>query len=141
MVNSIIKGIAKKLNETFGAGYKIYKEDIEQNFVEPCFSIVHIMSINSGKLPHRYLRTNRFNVQFFPESNIHAKNDIYEVAEKMLLEMEYITVDGNLCRGTDMRYEIEDGVLHFFVNYNLFIKKEQEKVPMLDLQTNSGVEA
>ena len=28
-----------KLNATFGAGYKIYQNDVEQGFKEPCFFI------------------------------------------------------------------------------------------------------
>lgn len=29
-----------KLNATFGAGYKIYQNDVEQGFKEPCFSLL-----------------------------------------------------------------------------------------------------
>ena len=37
--------------------------------------------------------------------------------------LEYITVTGDLVRGTKMKYEIIDGVLNFFVNYDLFVYK------------------
>ena len=39
MINEIIKGVSMKLNATFGAGYKIYQNDVEQGFKEPCFFI------------------------------------------------------------------------------------------------------
>lgn len=39
MINEIIKGVSMKLNATFGAGYKIYQNDVEQGFKEPCFSL------------------------------------------------------------------------------------------------------
>jgi hypothetical protein len=32
--------------------------------------------------------------------------------------------NGDLIRGTEMRYEKIDGVLHFFVNYNMFLRKD-----------------
>ena len=32
--------------------------------------------------------------------------------------------NGDLIRGTEMRYEKIDGVLHFFVNYNMFLQKD-----------------
>ncbi|MCD8067764.1 MAG: hypothetical protein LUE87_02510 [Lachnospiraceae bacterium] len=47
--------------------------------------------------------------------------------------LEWITVDGDLLRGTQMHYEIEDNVLLFFVNYDLFVFKEQEEEAMEEL--------
>lgn len=38
MENDIVKGIAKALRDTFGPGYRIYQNDIEQGFQTPCFS-------------------------------------------------------------------------------------------------------
>lgn len=124
MINDIINGIAIKLNEVFGSGYKIYKENIKQGLKEPCFSIVHIETMDRAKLPNRYLRENSFDIHYFPKSTDNPKSEMYSVAEKLLIELEYITVLDNLCRGAKMRYEIVDGVLHFFVNYDLFVKKQ-----------------
>lgn len=126
MTNDIIQGIADALNDTFGSGYSVYKEDIPQGFEEPCFSIVHIMSENSGKLPVRYHRRNRFDVHYFPKDERNAKTEMYSVAESLFLALEYINVLDNSCRGTKMSYEIIDGVLHFFVNYDLYITKNIE---------------
>lgn len=124
MINDIINGISTKLNQVFGSDYKIYKEEIKQGLKEPCFSIVVLEPSQEAKLPNRYFRSYPFDIHFFPESK--TKNEMYNVAEKLLIELEYITVLDNLCRGTKMRYEMVDGVLHFFVNYDLFIKKPKE---------------
>lgn len=145
MVNEIINGIAIKLHSVFDSDYKIYKESIEQGLTEPCFSIVLLQAVQEARLPNRYFRSLPFDVHYFPKSTTNAKNEMYEVGEQLLMALEHITVKDNgsdsLCRGTKMRYEIVDNVLHFFVSYDLFIKKEQEKVLMLDLETNSRVEA
>lgn len=146
MVNNIINGLAVKLNEVFGAGYKIYKESIEQGLKEPCFSIVLLESLNTARLPSRYLRETAFDIHYFPKSTTGAKNEMYEIAEQLILALEYISVKDNgndsLCRGSKMRYEIVDNVLHFFVNYDLFIKKEQEKGDGMEAVTiNSKTEA
>lgn len=142
MINDIIKGISVKLNQAFGADYKIYVEDIKQGLVEPCFSIVALEPSQSAKLPNRYFRSYPFDIHYFPESNNKPKAEMYEVGEKLLIELEYITVLDNLCRGTKMRYELVDGVLHFFVNYDLFVKKEVDQgVYMENLTSNIKLEA
>lgn len=146
MVNDIINAIAVKLHSVFGSNYKIYKESIEQGLVEPCFSIVLLQAVQEARLPNRYFRSLPFDVHYFPKSTTNAKNEMYEIGEQLLMAMEYITVKDNgsdsLCRGTKMRYEIVDGVLHFFVNYDLFIKQEVERLDdMGDVTINSDVEA
>ena len=140
MINDIINGIAIKLNEVFGSDYKIYKENVKQGLKEPCFSIVMLEVTESAKLPNRCFRSYPFDIHYFPKTK--TKTEMYNVAEQLLIELEYITILDNLCRGTKMRYEVVDGVLHFFVNYDLFIKKEVAKVEsMAELTVNSKTEA
>lgn len=140
MINDIINGISIKLNQAFGSDYKIYKEEIKQGLKEPCFSIVMLEVFETAKLPNRYFRSYPFDIHYFPKTN--TKNEMYEVAEKLLNELEHITVLDNLTRGTKMRYEVVDNVLHFFVNYDLFIKKEVVKgESMAELTVNSKTEA
>lgn len=130
-----------------GDGYVIYKEDVKQGLREPAFVITHLISIDTAKLPNRYLRANSFNIYYFPKNTTNAKTEMYDVGEKLLAGMEYITVKDeenldNLCRGTKMRYEIVDDVLHFFVNYDFFVKKEPIKQEdMGELAVKSNVEA
>ena len=139
MINDLINGIAIKLNSVFGSRYKIYKENIKQGLVEPCFNIVVLEPSQEAKLPNRYLRSYPIDVHYFPETA--TKSEMYEVAELLLIELEYVTVLDNLCKGTKMRYEIVDGVLHFFVNYDFFVKKEVVKQDnMEELTVNSTTE-
>jgi len=77
----------------------------------------------------RSLRKNQFVIQYFPHSD-DRKGECYDVGEKMLECLEVIPVDGFLLRGTEMKFEIVDGVLHFFVDYNAFSHKEQQKETM-----------
>ena len=146
MLNETIDGISVKLNETFGGEYTIYKENVPQDLHEPAFIITHLITLNSAKLPNRYLRKQTFNIKYFPKDKYNAKNEMYDVAEKMLIALEYINLShnenfDNLCRGTKMRYEVVDGILHFFVNYDLFVKKEVVKQDnMEDLTISSKAE-
>ena len=123
MLNEIVKGIAKKLSETFD--YKIYKENIPQGFEKPCFYIQHVQTFNSKKLANRYLRQNYFDVMYYPKDSYKENSEIYDVTEKLFLCLEEIFVLDNLVRGVKMSPEIVDGVLHFFVNYDMFVKRPE----------------
>lgn len=47
--------------------------------------------------------------------------------------LEYVTMlNGDIIRGTNMHTEIVDGVLHFLVNYNLFLIKEPTEVDTME---------
>ena len=142
MINSIIDGIATKLYQEFGDSYSIYKEKIPQGFQEPCFAILHLLSNSEAKVPDRYLRRNTFDIHFFPTPGQDEKNEMYRVGECLLLALEYINCLDNLIRGTKMRYEIVDDVLHFFISYDLFVKpiRDEEGVYMDELNSNHTVE-
>lgn len=34
--------------------------------------------------------------------------------------------------GTKMRYEVMEGILHFFVNYDMFVYKAEDPVPSME---------
>ena len=136
MINATIEGISRAIYGEFGSDYEIYKEEIPQGFKEPCFSIVHIMGTSDAKLPNRYLRTNRFDVHYFPKSGRNEKSDMHDVAERLFLCLEYINVLDNSCRGTKMSPEIVEGVLHFFVSYDFFVKKQlDDDNPMIEMKS------
>lgn len=123
MINSIIESIGVSLNAEFGDEYIIYTESIEQGLSEPCFFLFCINPTSRVFLKNRYFRENQFCIQYFPADKDRAKEECNAVAERLFLCLEYITVTGDLVRGTKMKYEIVDGVLNFFVNYDLFVYK------------------
>lgn len=122
MTDDIIKGIATKLHQTFGAEYRIYTENIEQGFKEPCFSIELLLTSNEqDRLASHYIRRHSFNVHYFPKDRCKAVNEIHMVARQLFLTLEYILVLDNLCKGSKMSYEIQDNQLHFFVDFTTFV--------------------
>lgn len=140
MINKIIDGICEALFQEFGEGYKIYTEEIKQGLKEPCFSVVLLAPGTSQFLGKRYYKTNPFCIHYFPKSQTEMKAEIYDVIERLNNCLEYITVDGDLTRGTEMNGEIIDGVLSFFVNYDMFvIKKQEEQTSMENIQQTTDV--
>ncbi len=127
MINHTIAGISNALYEAFG--YENFKDEILQDLTPPCFYISCMEQKTKKYIGTRSLRKNQFVIQYFPHSD-DRKGECYDVGEKMLECLEVIPVDGFLLRGTEMKFEIVDGVLHFFVDYNAFSHKEQQKETM-----------
>ncbi len=140
MINSIIEAISISMNEEFGDGYETHMEEIKQGLKEPCFFITCLNPTTELFLGKRYFRTNQFCIQYFPETN-EKQRECNGVAERMLQCLEYITIYGEdkPIMGTKMKYEVVDGVLNFFVNYDCFIRKTEQQTPMESLQASTSV--
>lgn len=137
MENEIITGISQKLFETFGQSCTIYTENVEQFLNPPCFFVELLQSSLKQIVSNRYRLENLFDIHFFTNEN-EPKNDFRRVADVLYDAMEYIAIESDLVRGVNMHYEIFDDVLHFFVNFNMVVKKEMiESDKMETLQTRS----
>lgn len=128
MVNEVIAGISNALYSEFG--YENHMEEIKQDLKEPCFFISSINHQNKRYPGQRYKRDNQFVIQYFPESKTDTRAECYSVAERMDMCLEVIEVDGKTIRGYNMNYEITDEVLHYFVDYNFFVRKMQTTTTM-----------
>lgn len=133
MINSIIQSISISLNAEFGDDYTIYTESVEQGLNEPCFFIFCLNPTNRVFLGKRYFRENGFCLQYLPADKDQAREECNAVAERLYSCLEYITVTGDLVRGTKMSYEVIDGVLNFFVNYDLFFYKSTSSDAMEEI--------
>ena len=131
MINSIIEGISTALNAEFGDKYKIYANELKQGLKEPCFFISCIKPTSRRFFNRRYFREQPFCIQYFPESRNRETEECNDVTDRLFLCLEYITVTGDLMMGTKMRSELVDGVLNFFVNFDLFVKINPDEIPVM----------
>lgn len=139
MVNDIINGIAIKIDSLFDDNAVIYTEGVEQDFQEPCFYVKLLRAGHKQVFNNRYYMEHSFDVHYFPGSAV-KNEEIHDIASK-LIGLEYITSGGSLKRGTKMSYEIVDGVLHYFVQYNYFAyltKEEVEKMQSISVYNGIG---
>ena len=132
MINSIIEAISISLNEEFGDDYTNYMEEVKQGLKEPCFFISCLNPTQKLFFGKRYFRENQFCIQYFPLNKMREKEECNDVAERLFDCFEYITVTGDLVRGTKMKYEIADGILNFFVNYDMFVYKKADTTDVME---------
>lgn len=99
-------------------------------------NLVFIFSLKPSSkqlVGNRYERKYPFDIHFFPDTELvdgisTINNQLNEVTERLFTALEYITVDNSLVRGTSINAEIVDNVLHFFINFNMIVKKETEPI-------------
>lgn len=138
MLNDIITGIAKALGTAFGSEYRVYKNDVKQGLTEPCFFIAALKPEQTPLLGERAIWRSPFDVHFFPKAP-GTNEELYNAAQRLMYCLRYITLpNGDLLRGRSISYEAVDGVLHFFVSYNMIvdIPKELPIMETLDIDAN-----
>lgn len=134
MTNSVVKGIAQALDAEFGEDHTIYTESIKQGFKEPCFFISLVSSSNKTALGNRRFSENLLCVQYFPKDEQRGNEECFEVMDRLVKCLKYITVDGDLVMGRKMNGELTDGFLSFFVNYDYYTYLPEELTEMGELE-------
>ena len=132
VVEEVIYGIASKIAELFkneegNCKYPIYKNSEEQGTDNPCFFIKCL----NGEEKREIGLTDRFyqDILNFDIIGYTLDGDTSILHDMMdtLYELEYIEIsDGTLLRAMKLHPEIEDGVLHFYIDYKIFIKKDND---------------
>jgi hypothetical protein len=131
MENEMIDGIAKRLYELFGEMYEIHIDEVKQDFKEPCFFVVDLIDGHELVMRNRYRQTHSFDIQYFPKGDKSITRECNTIKQTLLMGMEYINLGDDLIRGTDMSANVQNNVLHFFVNYNIFVFRVLDPVPKM----------
>lgn len=122
-INDILDGISIKINEVFDDEYTIYTNNVKQGLEVPCFFIKTLPSGRKKLIGNRYENEINLVIHFMlKDENLEKINDVSD----KLYELEYITLlNGDIFRGYNMKTEISDGVLLFFITYKYFTYKEK----------------
>lgn len=137
MIQRIIKAVSIAINSEFGGKYRIYPEAVTQGLKQPCFFVLALKPTQSVFLGRRYHMSTPLVIQYIPQDS-RKQNECTEVAERLADCLEYVTCPGEdkPIEGTGMNWEIVDGVLNFFVYYDLYLIKKTDDVLMGDIQQN-----
>lgn len=124
-INDLRIGINQVLDKEFSQ-ITIYGEEITQGFEEPCFFIKILSSAQDKELNRRYKKNISFDIHYFSDKE-DINLDCNNMADKLYEVLEYVKVNENLYRSSDMTHEVIDGVLHFMLQFNYHVFKEIEK--------------
>jgi hypothetical protein len=132
VINSIIESIRISLDMEFGDGYEVYREDTGQGLQGPCFFILCTNTEDRRFLNRRYFRTSQFCVRYIPADGEKKQEECHAAAKRLFQCLEWLDVQGDPVMGRKMKYEVEEGVLRFFVNYDMFVYKGCDPVPWME---------
>lgn len=135
MVNEIVSGISKALHLEFGDNVRIYTQSVEQGFSTPCFFIEKVRQSKEHFLGKRYFQTHAFCIHYFATNGMQNEGH-GEVLERLYECLEMILVENDLYRGEKMSAECSEGVLHFFIHFDTFVKRREEKAEKMDAITS-----
>jgi hypothetical protein len=131
MLNSLIDAIAMKINQELGDEITIYKEPQQQGFAVPCFFINLHASNQKRMVGKRYYREQQFDIEYHPGTTA-KKAQINDIIDKLNDALEIVTMESDTFRGTKMRCEVVDDILHFYVNYNFHVYKVAEAADIME---------
>lgn len=137
MINQIIASISIALDAEFG--YENHMEEIKQGLEAPCFFITCLNPTTNLFLGKRYFRQNQFCIQYFPKSTDNQQAECNDVAERLVWCLQSIEAVGQNILGTKMNYEVIDGVLNFFINFDCYIYLTVESTPMETMDSTTNV--
>jgi hypothetical protein len=124
-INDVRDGVIGALSSLFPAA-KIYGEEIKQGFTPRSFFVKVMNAGQDREVGQRYKRMHAFDVHYFADIHDQDLNEeLHAVAEQLYGGLERVSVPGGTCRGTGMSHEIVDRTLHFFVQYNFHVIRQQ----------------
>lgn len=115
---------------------EVYGEEIKQGLEEPCFFVKLFPVVQDREVGSRYKRYHSFDIHYFPQSE--TNEEMFEIAERLMEQLEYIPIGTGLCRGTKMEHEIISGVLHFKVDYDIHVRREKKTEPYMQTLKQKG---
>lgn len=131
MVNSLLGGVMETLYEEFGDTYSYYTSSVGQNLNCPSFMPIFVNPSVKLIRPPRYQLTLPCKIHYFPlESG--NKKEINAVAMRLFNVMEYVKMNGNLVRGLEMEYSIQDDVLIFSIVYKFIAERTKDFDPLME---------
>lgn len=137
MIRALEEGIANALYQEFGDGYTILREDDGSEQRPPYFTISCQGPSSRLFFGKRYFLENQFCIRYVPENKAGAKEECNTTASRLFSCLEWLDVAGAAEMGTKMHYEVVDGILHFFVNYDRFVYKEEALAPAMESVTSN----
>ncbi len=127
VVRSLTVALSKGLEGIFNNSC-IYQDMLPMGYRSPCFFVNHVDTQVQLKLFNRYRVVANYDITYHPAKRKFNSEEFSEVVEKMTYGLELVQLeDGNYVRGSNIRYEVQDSVLHFFITFDFFVIRAKDR--------------
>ena len=137
VIDIIIKAVAQELKKLFPK-VKIYDEDIEQVYKEPCFFIIYENDDERKMLGRRYGMDLHFRLIYFQDlKEKDSNNKIYGIRNKLKNEFYNIEFEGVYFKIKEKHFEKQDKDLHltFTINHQFVVEQKAPTLANIESQT------
>ena len=127
VVRSLTVALSKGLEGIFNNPC-IYQDMLPMGYKSPCFFVNHVDTQIQLKLFNRYRVVANYDITYHPAERKFNSKEFSEVVEKRTYGLELVQLeDGNYVRGSNIRYEVQDSVLHFFITFDFFAIRAKDR--------------
>lgn len=138
--NAIMKAITKMNKEEGNKVIEVYRGHIPQNFNRPCFYLKQLNSSRKDRLGDRHTRKYVYDIHYFPKDLQSPRKELNRMEDLLYYYLYEIELQDSLTRAISMDSEKIDEILHFFVSYRLYLRKEEPGTPkMKTLDFEGGI--
>lgn len=135
MINNARVAVAQKLKELY-PNYRVYADDVPQNFKTPAFVIYIIEQEYNKRLDNKYKGRIAFDVAYFSDKSAsEIKSDCITVQETLLREFDTF----GAFKAINKNAQITDNVLHVTFDIRFSELKLDEFIPMQKQTTNTNI--
>ena len=132
---AVIDAITKSLRDAYPRAV-IDDDKVEQGLTPGAFTVNLVTADQQSMRGPRYRRAPLFDVIYLPEE---GAAECVDVADRLCAVLSMVTTPGgDLLHGGGINWRVEDGVLHFLVEYRHFILRQEDKENMGALQIRGG---
>lgn len=138
MEDSVIQAVSTALHAAFGDDYRYYRDPVQQGASLPCFFIAPLEPVFHPLLGARSRLDVPLDVHYFA-SQEGDYGELSRMAGRLPAVLEVVELPGGPVRGREMRWHIEEGVLHFFVTYTVFLMRQDEETDMGEIAVETNI--
>jgi hypothetical protein len=132
VTEEIIQAVCAAIYGEFGEGYTLYTEAVAQDAAVPCFFVICTQSRLNRVMGDLYHKETPLVIQYLPKDTENYRSECEDASERLFLTLDQIPFKDGYINGTELRAEIIDGVLNFFVNYDMNVIKQTPQAPRME---------
>lgn len=136
--DGVIAALGKALRREFGEDFAVYDEEVKQGTVTPCFFICCAESGERQFLGSRFFCERRYLIRYYPKSSDEKKSECCGVLKRLFDCLLWIGEGDGLLMGRKMNGKYEKDALSFFVNYDTFLYRREDKTLMGELSQHTS---